>query len=400
MKLFHKAFWLTLILAIALAAGCGKPGEETAPSNESADPAPKTWKVGVIVPLSGNLAAYGESTLQGIELAAQTLNAAGGVQGRSIELVVENNEGNTVKSAEALRKLVGLNQVHALVGPITSTNALAITPDAQRKGVPLVSPTATNDLVTRDGDFIFRACFNDSFQGVAVAQFARQNVEAATAQSFQDTASDYSVGLCKSFNATFESRGGKSLPMLSYKSKDTDFTPQLRKIREAAPDVVFIPGYPPELPLIVNQARQLGLEATLLGADGWDNQDTVQNAGVNLEGSYFAAAFSPDMTTPALQKFLDLAAEAQIENPGTFEALGYDSLGLVAEAIKNVPVAAGIEEQRKSLKNGLANIRKFQGATGVINMQPNGDPVKSLVILQYIVEEGAVQKQFVQVVEP
>lgn len=394
--------WLMLI-ALALALwGCGSPEpEEQSSAEKGPEPLPEFWKIGVIMPLSGNLAAYGQSVHEGIQLMADELNKNGGVLGRPVSLVLENNEGNTVKSAEAFRKLSGLNKVLAVVGPITSTQAMAISRDAQRKGVTLITPTGTNDAITQDGDYVFRACFNDSFQGIAVARFAYNDLGLRSALSFQDTASDYSVGLCAQFDKTFAELGGQVMPILSYKTQDTDFTPQIRKMRESGAQGIFIPGYPPELPLIINQIRNLGLEATLLGADGWDNEDTVQNAGANLEGTYFSAAFSAEVSTPGLKKFLELAQAAEIRNPGTFEALGYDSLGLVAEAIRQAnPQDGNLENLRKSIKDHLGQVQNFQGATGSISMQPSGDPVKSLVMIQYVLKEGQVAKQFVKTVDP
>ncbi|MFP4379842.1 MAG: ABC transporter substrate-binding protein [Candidatus Sumerlaeia bacterium] len=386
-----------LILAVAVMLGVLVAGSWNNAWAQDSD----SWKLGVIMPLSGNLAAYGESTLEGVKLMTEKINAAGGIDGKRIELVVENNEGKTVKSAEALRKLVGLNQVLAIIGPITSTNTMFITRDAQNKKVLLITPTGTNDKITGDGDFIFRSCFNDSFQGIAVAKFAREDLKLESAVAFQDTASDYSVGLCKSFEETFSKLGGEVKKKESYKTKDTDFTAQLRKIRRSRADGLFVPGYPPELPLIVNQASNMKLQCVLLGADGWDNNDTVQNAGVNLDGSYFSAAFSAEVSSPALDAFLAICKENNIENPGSFEALGYDSLGLVAEAIDQADLdGKDVEAQRQLIRDKMAAIQDYKGATGSITMQASGDPVKSLVILQYKADGGTVKKAFVKVVEP
>jgi len=166
-------------------------------------------------------------------------------------------KGKQTRRRRPLRKLAGVDEVLAVVGPITSTNCLAITRDAQKKGVVLVTPTGTNDSITKDGDFIFRACFNDSFQGAAMAEFTAKDLKLRSVVSFQDTSSDYSVGLCKSFDKRFTELGGKVLATLSYKAKDTDFIPQLRQVREMGAEGLFIPGYPPEVPLIVNQAKSM-----------------------------------------------------------------------------------------------------------------------------------------------
>ena len=400
------------ILAILAMAGCEqRSGDSSAGSSRGGTARPreaakvpeasKTWKIGAIMPCSGGLAAYGQATLAGVKMKVAELNEKGGVLGKPIELVVENDEGQTNKAAEALRKLAGMNEVLAVVGPITSTNCLAITRDAQKKGVVLITPTGTNDSITKDGDFIFRACFNDSFQGVAMAEFAARDLKLKSAVSFQDTSSDYSVGLCKSFDTRFAELGGKALPILSYKGKDTDFTPQLRQVRELAAEALFIPGYPPELPLIVNQAKSMGLLVQLLGADGWDSDDMPRNAGTNVAGTCFSAAFFPGMHTPELDAFLTLAEKGGIENPGSFEALGYDATGLVAEAIHRAGSTAGdLQARRRAVRDQLHALRDYKGATGSITMQPSGDPIKSLVVLRYESVDGKVKKALAKVVEP
>ncbi len=394
MNIFTKHITrLIAVLTIAvLAFGCG--GEPV-----------QTLKIGVVVPLSGGLAAYGENTLEGVKLMADQINAQGGIDGKMIELVVENNEGDPTKTANAVRKLVAIDKVLAIIGPITSTNALAVGRDANSKMTVLLSPTATNDKVTAQGQYVFRTCFTDSFQGVAVAKFAYNDLGIKKAVPFEDTASDYSVGLCKSFAGTFNSLGGDANEKLAYKTGDIEFTAQLRKIRDMKAGAAFIPGYPPELPMIVNEAKALGLETVLLGADGWDSDDLTKNSGKNLEGTYFSAAFSPDNPTPALQAFLKLATENEIEQPGTFEALGYDSLGLIAEAIRvagsDAIADADLADARSMLRDNLAAIQAYEGATGQINMQESGDPLKSLVILKYTTDEsGQVAKEFVQAVNP
>jgi len=402
----------SFILAILAMAGCEqRSGDSSAGSSRGGTAGPreavkapeasKTWKIGVILPCSGALASYGQSTLAGVKMKVAELNEKGGLLGKTIELIVENDEGQTAKAAEALRKLAGVNEVLAVIGPITSTNCLAITRDAQKKGVVLITPTGTNDSITKDGDFIFRACFNDSFQGVAMAEFAAKDLKLKSAVSFQDTSSDYSVGLCKSFDARFAELGGKVLPILSYKAKDTDFTPQLRQVRELGAEGLFIPGYPPELPLIVNQAKSMGLQVQLLGADGWDSDDLPTNAGVNVAGACFSAAFFPGSHMPELDAFLALAKKGGIENPGSFEALGYDATGLVAEAIRRANPAAGdLQARRRAVRDQLHSIRDYKAATGTITMQPSGDPIKSLVVLKYENVDGKVKKVLAKVFEP
>jgi branched-chain amino acid transport system substrate-binding protein len=391
--------WI-VVCGLGLLGACGSGEESSAPTTDGGSEA---IRIGVVLPLSGPLAAYGQSTLDGMKLKVAQVNAAGGINGKIVELEIENDENDTTKASNAVLKLIGLKKALALVGPITSTVSLAVGRDCEKKQVALVTPTATNDAVTAQGDYVFRACFNDSFQGVAMAKFAAGELKLKSAVAFQDTTSDYSVGLCKRFSETLAELGGQALPILSYKQGDTEFTAQLRKAREAGAEAIFIPGYPPELPLIINEARSLGLTIPLLGADGWDNDDVIKNAGQNLTNTYFAAAFSREMGSPALDEFLKRAADAGIANPGSFEALGYDSVGLVVAAIQAAGAgfdALPLDQQRQAIQKGLVGLKDYPGATGAITMQPSGDPLKSLVIQKFDPKAGQVDKVFVKTILP
>jgi len=395
-------FWGIGVVALCVACGSSDGSKKESGSKESAGGA-TALKIGVVLPLSGPLAAYGQSTLEGIKLMVEKVNAAGGVNGKTVELEVENDENDTTKASNAVLKLIGLKKTLAIVGPITSTVCLAVGRDCEKKQIVMVTPTATNDTVTAQGDYVFRACFNDSFQGVAMAKFAVGELKLKSAVALQDTTSDYSVGLCKRFSETFAELGGQALPMLSYKQGDTEFTAQLRKAREAGAEAIFIPGYPPELPLIINEARSLGLTIPLLGADGWDNDDVVKNASQNLANTYFAAAFSREMGSPALEEFLKRAAAKGIASPGSFEALGYDSVGLVVAAIQAAGAgfdALPLDQQRQTIQKGLVGLKDYPGATGAITMQASGDPLKCLVIQKYDPKAGQVDKVFVKTIQP
>jgi branched-chain amino acid transport system substrate-binding protein len=390
------------IVALCVACGSGEGSKKESSQKDSAGGS-TTVKIGAVLPLSGPLAAYGQRTLDGMKLMVEKVNAAGGVNGKTLELEIENDENDTTKASNAVLKLIGLKKTLAIVGPIISTVCLAVGRDCEKKQVVMITPTATNDTVTAQGDYVFRACFNDSFQGVAMAKFAVEELKLKSVVAFQDTTSDYSVGLCKRFSETFTQLGGQSLPLLSYKQGDTEFTAQLRKAREAGAETIFIPGYPPELPLIINEARSLGLTIPLLGADGWDNDDVIKNAGQNLVNSYFAAAFSREMGAPALDEFLKLATAKGIENPGSFEALGYDSVGLVVAAIQASGAgfdALPLDQQRQAIQKGLTGLKDYPGATGSITMQASGDPLKSLVIQKFDPKAGQVDKVFVKTIQP
>lgn len=334
-------------------------------------------KIGVNLPLSGNLAPFGKPLLEGAQLRIAEINAAGGVNGRLLELVTEDNKGDATETVNIVNKLAGSDQVAAIIGPVTSTNALAMRRTARELKIPVITPTATNDKVTQKNGWLFRACFNDSFQGTAVANHAARNLGAKRAAVLIDLNSDYSKGLCVSFKKAFTAAGGQLVAEESYQQKDTEFGPQLKKIRDCGADVLFVPGYPPELPLIIKQAKVAGVTARLCGADGWDTDAVVNGSGPNIAGSFIVGAFSPEDQRPVVRQFLAAYAAKGLGKPGTFDALGYDSVSLLAEAFKTGTGADAVRQ-------GLLAIPGLEAVTGTIRFTPNGDAVKSAAILEII----------------
>jgi len=340
---------LPCILLLAASAGWvwaadpKEPDRGTPPATAPSQSAPAggpAIRIGVNVPLSGALAPYGKGVLDGIRLRQRQINAAGGVSGRAIELVVEDNKGEKTDTRTAFKKLAEINRVVAVIGPITSTNALAAKIDAEQYAVPMVSPTATNDQVTANARYVFRACFNDSFQGRIVANYAYQSLGLRRAAVLTDKNSDYSKGLSGSFKSAFERAGGKVVAEEGYQQKDTNFGSQLVRIKKSAAEIIFVPGYPPEVPLIIQQAKVVGFPGRLCGADGWDSQAVLDNSGPNIEGCFLVGAFSPQDSRAVVQAFVRDMKQATGRTPGTFEALGYDSLFLLEKAL-----AAGTTRQ-------------------------------------------------------
>ncbi len=332
-------------------------------------------KVGINLPLSGNLTSYGKATLDGIKLKVDEINAAGGINGNKLVMIVEDNKGDQTETRNAYKKLAGSDKVVAVLGPITSTNAIAVRRDAAEIKVPVISPTATNDKVTLKNPFMFRTCFNDSFQGKIAANFAIKDKGLKTAAILIDMNSDYSKGLCESFRKAFEAGGGKVLAQESYQQKDTEFGAQLKKIKESGAQTLFVPGYPPEVQLIIKQAKVIGFEPRLCGADGWDNDAVINGSGPNIEGCFIVGAFSREDQRPAVQNFVTSFEKANKAEPGTFDALGYDSVSLLAEALKK-----GISPE--SVKDNLHAIKDFEAVTGRITVTPEGDVEKNAVILE------------------
>lgn len=352
----------------------------------------KEIKVGVCLPLSGALAAYGKSTLEGVKMRVEEINKAGGVNGAPIKLLVEDNMGDATTAINAYNKLAGSDGVAAVIGPITSTCALAIRRSVTKLKVPVVSPTATNDKVTKDHEFMFRACFNDSFQGTVIANFMIK--QAKKAATLIDLNSDYSKGLAKSFSEAFAKNGGQMVAEEKYQQKDTDFSTQLKKVKDSGAEILFVPGYVPELPLIIKQAKAVGVTAKLCGADGWDNEETINGSGDNIEGSHIVGAFSVEDSRPQVKLFLDAwGRRTSGGRPGTFEALGYDSASLVAEALKTGGTA-------DSVVKGLRVIKGFEAVSGTITIDSGGDAIKSAVILKITKDGEKFATKYVTTISP
>lgn len=333
-------------------------------------------KVGVIGPLSGDGKFYGETTINGVKLAIDQINAKGGVNGNTIKLIIEDDKGNSDESINAAKKLINVDKVSAIIGPVFSSNCLAVAPLAQQAKIPMLTPTGTNVAVTNAGDFISRICFVDPFQGEVMANFALDNLKVKTAVIMTDIASDYSKGLSDSFEKVFTARGGKVLDKVSYNGKDTDFTAQLTKIKGKKPAVIFAPGYA-EVALIVKQARDIRIKSVFLGGDGWDSPDILKVAGSSIDGSFASTHFSPEAKDPAIKKFLEDYKKAYSIDASVLSALGFDAGYVFADALKK----AGSADAEK-LKAAINSTKGFKGVTGIINLDANRNAVKSAFVIE------------------
>ena len=262
---------LVFVLVISLLAGCGKAESDKI-------------KVGLDYELSGQVATYGQGLVEGIELAVKEINAAGGVLNKQIKLVKSDNKSENAETANVATKLITRDKVVAILGPATSGNAKAAIPVANKNKVPLISASATDDDVTVDSngkvrEFAFKTCFNDSFQGSILANFASSDLKSKEAAILLDNTSDYSKGLVKSFKETYKSLGGTIVAEQAYQQKDKDFKAALTNIKDSNPDVLYVPGYYEEVGLIVKQARELGLDVPIIGGDGYDSPKLTDLAG-------------------------------------------------------------------------------------------------------------------------
>jgi len=347
--------------------------------------------VGEYASLTGGTATFGKSSNAGVQLAAEEINASGGLLGKKLRVVVEDDQSKPEEARTAVLKLLKQNQAVAVLGEVASSRSLAAAPECQRAGVPMISPASTNPKVTAVGDYIFRVCFIDPFQGSTMAKFAAETLKAKTAAILRDIKNDYSVGLGDFFRDEFIRHGGKILADVSYSEGDIDFKAQLTAIRGVQPDVVFVPGYYTEVGLIARQARELGISVPLLGGDGWDSPRTIEIGGAAVNGCYFSNHYAADDPNPVVQKFIEKFRAKYSEVPDAMAVLGYDAAQVLADAIRR----AGTTEGRK-LRDAIAATKDFPGVSGTITIDAERNARKSIVVLK--IDGGKVQ--FFQKVEP
>ncbi len=338
-----------------------------------------TIPVGAYLSLTGGDDTFGHDSQDGLELALDKIKESGGINGKQIELKVENDESQTDKAASAVTKLITEDKVVAVIGEVASSRSLAAAPICQSNHVPMISPSSTNVKVTQVGDYIFRVCFIDPFQGYVVATFARNTLHANTAAIFTDSGSAYSIDFANEFKKDFTQNGGKIVAEASYTTTDTDFKGQLTQFKAANPDVILIPGYYKSVGAIGKQARELGIKAALLGGDGWDSQDLFVTGGNALEGSYFSDHMDVNSTDPTVTAFRDAFQKkfGADKKPGALTALGYDAMMILADAMKRAKSLSGPD-----IRDALAQTKDFKGVTGNITINSDRNADKPAVILQ------------------
>jgi branched-chain amino acid transport system substrate-binding protein len=366
---------LSLIAAFVFSLACerrGGPGAggETGPI-----------VVGYYGDLTGRTSNFGQSTKNGVEMAADEINKAGGINGRQISILSEDDEGRPEKAATVVTKLISQDRVIALLGEVASGNTLAAAPKAQAAKVPMISPSSTNPAVTQVGDYIFRVCFIDPFQGEVMAKFAFNTLKAKKAAIMLDFNSPYSRGLTEFFEKSFAKLGGQILSKQSYTQGDRDYKGQLTAIRSLNPDVIYVPGYYGEVGVIAKQAQQLGIKVPLLGGDGWDATQLWELGGSALNGDFISNHYSVDDPSPAIQKFVADYKGRYSKAPDALAALGYDSMRVLADSLKR----AGTSEGTK-LRDAIAATKDFAGVTGVITIDAERNAVKPAVVLK--LEDG------------
>lgn len=378
-----NGFLLSLSLAASVAlAGCGtgsSNGDSESNSNDG-----DTIKIGANLELSGGVASYGQSILEGLELAIEEINEEG-IDGKKIKLIKVDNKSEGAEATSAALKLITQEKVVASVGAATSGNTIAQVQIAGDNETPIISPSGTSpDITFKDGklnEFAFRTSFIDPFQGTVAANFATQEVKAKKAAIYIDSASDYSKGLAAAFVEQFEANGGEIVAEEAYVAKDTDFRATLTRLKSAEPDFIFLPGYYEEVGLIVKQAREAGLNVPIMGGDGWDSPKLVEIAGKEaLNNTFITNHYSSGDPDVKIQDFVKaFKAKYSDKSPDAFNALGYDTGYFLADAIKR----AGSTDSVK-IKDALAATNGLELITGTFILDDKHNPVKSATILEFV----------------
>jgi branched-chain amino acid transport system substrate-binding protein len=367
-KSLLRTLGVASFVGLLLLAGCA-PKEETIPQ----------IKVGVIAPLTGSIPVVGQSTKNAAELAVKEVNEAGGLdvgeQKMEIALFIEDNEDKEESAVSAAQKLINQSSVVAIIGPQASRNAIPASTIAENARIPMISPWSTNPDTTAGKRYIFRVAFIDPFQGRVMARFAIEELGAREAAALYDVASAYNKGIAEIFKQVFEEAGGQVVAFETYTTGEEDFRAQLTTIRDSGADVLFLPNYYNEVPLQVQQAHELGVEATIIGSDAWGQLTDKDMA--DMEGLFFSTHYAADIASDVAQEFINKYKAAYGEVPDDVAALTYDAFGMLFQAIESQGKA-----DPESIRNGLTTISQYEGVTGMMEYKGTGDPVKSAVILQ------------------
>lgn len=386
MKILRGQILSAAVLAVSiLLTGCNKPGGSSATGGD-------TIKVGEYASLTGGTATFGISSHEGTLLAIEEINAAGGVLGKKIELLTEDTLSKAGEPATVVNKLITRDNVIAVLGEVASSRSLEAAPICQQNKIPMISPSSTNPDVTKTGDYIFRVCFIDPFQGTVMANFATKTLKAKRVAVFTDVKSDYSKGLAKFFKERFLANGGEIVAELDFNTGDKDFKAQITAIKAANPDGVFVPGYYTECALICVQSKQLGLNVPLFGGDGWESEKLFEIGGAAVEGNYLSTHYSPAVGSELSKHFVEAYQKRwNGKTPDALAACGYDSALVLADAIKRAGTTDGAK-----LRDAIAATKNFPAVTGNITINENRDATKSAVILQ--IKNG--KYQYLETVEP
>jgi branched-chain amino acid transport system substrate-binding protein len=359
--------------------------------SNSADSTSTEIIIGEFGSLTGTTATFGISTKNGIDMAVEAVNQSGGLLGKKVRVIVEDDQGRPEEAQTVVTKLINSDQVVAVLGEVASSRTMAAAPVAQQNAIPMITPSSTNPKVTEVGDYIFRVCFIDPFQGLVMAKFATNTLKIKRVAILRDIKNDYSVGLADVFVDNFKKMGGNIVADESYSEGDTDFSAQLTSIRSTQPEAIFVPGYYTEVGLVARQAKKLGLTVPLLGGDGWDSPRLIEIGGKDLEGSFFSNHYSVDDPSPAIQKFVADYKTRYGATPDALAGLAFDSANILFDAMRRANSTEG-----PKVRDALAATKEFPGVTGKITIDEHRNAVKPAVVLE--IKGGALQ--YVETINP
>ncbi len=353
------------VLALAL-GGCGKKQDDN------------TIVVGHFASMSGAEATFGISTDNAIKIAIKERNAKGGVKGKQIVLQTIDDASKTTEASTAVTRLINDHGAVAILGEVASGRSLAGGPIAQKAKVPMISPSSTNPSVTDVGDYVFRVCFLDDFQGWVGAKFAKENLKAERAAILYDQAQSYSSGLADYFGKAYEAMGGKIAVRQAFNGANLEISSQLQAIQGADVQVIYLPVYYGPAATIIRKAREAGITAPFLGGDGWDSEELAKNAGDAINGNYFSNHYAPEEDRPEVKNFVSKYKEAYGSIPDGLAALGYDAALVLFDAMERAKSLSG-----KDLRDAIAETKNFTGVTGTFSIDEKRNAQKSAVVIEY-----------------
>lgn len=357
---------LATVMSMSLLIGCGSSSSDS-----------EIIKIGGIGPLTGSASTYGNSAKEGASLLIKEINDAGGINGKKIELIFEDDGATPDGAMQAFNKLVDKDGVSAILGGVTSGATLAIAKNSTERQIPMITPTGTEPSITNEGgEYMFRGCFIDSFQGEILAKYTTDNLNKKTAAVLYNAGSDYSIGIAKAYKETLEKNGGTVVEYLSYNDGDTDFKAQLTKIKGSNPDVIVLPDYYNVVGLIAKQARDISITSQLLGGDGWESEELASIGGDSVDGALYINHYYSGDTSAIVKNFVDSYKKEYNKEPDAFAALAYDSAKILVEAIKNANSTDG-----EAIKDELAKT-EVESVTGKISFNEERSAIKGAVVIK------------------
>jgi branched-chain amino acid transport system substrate-binding protein len=365
-------------LTLALMTGC-PPKSESGTGTNTATAGGGEILVGEYGSMTGPQATFGQSTHNGIMMAVDEINAKGGINGRKIKVITEDDQSKQDEAATAVTKLISQNNVIAVLGEVASSASIAAAPICQANKVPMITPSSTNPEVTKKGDYIFRICFTDDYQGHSLGEYVAKTLGVKRAAILTDVKSDYSQGLGHFFEERFTALGGQIVAKASYANGDSDFKSQLTSVKAANPEVLFVPGYYTDIGQIATQSKDLGMNQPLVGGDGWESPKLIEIGGKSLEGSYYSNHYFYGDPAPIVRDFVQKYKDRYGATPDALAALGYDDARVLGDALKRSGGKGG-----KDLRDAIAATKGFAAVTGTINIGPERNAIGKKLVIEEI----------------